>query len=200
MSKETQLTPEQELRKAEWFRRLTTFIITANKKTWASDGPEVTPQRPGYKELVWPYPEDQMSEQDKEEYKGYEDWELRDSYTGYFRAPGMTTVYYKGKPAWTMQYGGHGQTERQEDKVKGTFEFLRRALMRVPPELPLRGPKLYEEENKRYEFEMLEGNIEEGLWREKIIEDGEVTFTQTGLTGIIINKDVNRLPINPWDL
>mgnify|MGYP001566268259 CR=1 FL=1 len=35
--------------------------------------------------------------------------------------------------------------------------------MRVPSELPLRGPELYEEEDKRYEFEMLEGNIEDGF-------------------------------------
>lgn len=200
MSKEVQLTPEGEAKKEAWLKNLADFIVIANGKTWAADGSEVTPQRPGYKELVWPYPEGQMTEQDKEEYKNWEDWELRDSYTGYFRAPGMTTVYFKGKPAWTMQYGGHGQTEGYEDKVKGTFEFLRRALMRIPSELPLRGPKLYEEENKKYEFEMLEGNIEDGLWREKITEDGEMTFTQTGLNGIVINKDANRQPVSPWDL
>jgi len=119
--------------------------VIANTRTWAADGAEVSPERPGYKELQFPYPN--MSEKDAEAYKGWEDWRLRDSYTGYFRAPGMTTVYYKGQPAWTMQFGGHGQTEGYEDRAKQTFNFLKAALMKVSPELPFRGPKKYSEGN-----------------------------------------------------
>src|SRR3990167_1280855 len=198
MSKEIQLTPEQEAKKEAWLKNLADFIVIANGKTWAADGAEVDPQRPGYKELQWPYPN--MTEEDAKAYKGWEDWLLRDSYTGYFRAPGMTTVYYKGQPAWTMQYGGHGQTENYYGKVRQTFEFLKHALMKVSSELPIRGPREYVEGNKRYEFEMLEGDLEDGLWKERITEDGTQTFTQAGLVGIAIQKNPDRQPINPWDL
>ena len=198
MSKEIPLMPEQEAKKEAWLKNLADFIVIANGKTWASDGAEVDPQRPGYKELQWPYPE--MSQEDAKSYKGWEDWLLRDSYTGYFRAPGMTTVYYKGKPAWTMQYGGHGQTEGYEDRAKQTYEFLKTALRQVTPEMPFRGPKEYIEGDKRYEFALLEGDITDCLWREKITEDGQLTFTQTGLAGIVIQRDPNRQPINPWNL
>src|SRR3989344_9310709 len=95
--------------KDQWLGQLSSFIVEANRNTWAAEGAEVSPERPGYKEL---------------EYRRGA-WKLRDSYTGYFRAPGMTTVYYKDTPVWTMAYGGHGQTERHEASAKGTFNFLK---------------------------------------------------------------------------
>ena len=190
--------PEQEAGKEAWMKNLATFIIIANGRTWAADGAEVDSTRPEYKELQWPYPV--MNDEEQEAYRGWEDWKLRDSYTGYFRAPGMTTVYYKGKPAWTMQYGGHGQTEGYEGRAKQTFDFLRHALMRVSTDLPIRGPKEFTEGNSRYEFEMLEGSLEDGLWKERVIEDGVQTFTQTGLVGIVVNKDSNKQPVVPWNI
>jgi hypothetical protein len=186
--------------KNEWLKKLSQFIVTANGKTWAADGAEVDPRRPGYKRLQWPYPGDKMTEQDRKEYKGWEDWRLEDEYTGYFRAPGMTTVYYKEKPAWTMSYGGHGQTKRYEKQAKQTFNFLKSALMKVTPELPFRGPEEYIEEDKKYTFKMIEGDITDGLWKEEITENGIVTFKQTGIVGIVINKDQSRKPLLPWKI
>lgn len=190
---------EQE-KKQLWLGELSKFVVIANNKTWAADGIEVIPESVGFKELQWPYPSEQMSEQDWQDYKGWEDWRLRDRYTGYFRAPGMTTVYYKGVPAWTMHYGGHGQTESYYPQAKQTFTFLKQALMRVSPELPIRGPRIYMTENNVYTFEMLNGNLEDGLWREKVIEDGDLTFTQTGLNGLVINRTADRQPLYPWNL
>ena len=111
----------------------------------------------------------------------------------------MTTVYYKGQPAWTMAFGRHGQTEGFENRAKETFNFLKSALMQVSPELPFRGPELYEEEGKRYTFKLLDGDITDALWREEIMEDGQFTFTQTGIAGIVIHRDENRQPIYPWN-
>jgi len=190
---------EEATRKEAWLKSLADFIVIANGKTWAADGAEVEPRRPGYKRLQWPYPDEKMTEQDREDYKGWEDWRLEDEYTGYFRAPGMTTVYYKGDPAWTMSYGGHGQTEGHEGRARETLTFLRAALLQVTPGLPFRGPKEFTQGNRRYEFELLEGNIEDGLWRERIIEDRVVTFTQIGVVGIVIHKDANKQPVLPWN-
>ncbi|MBI4037346.1 hypothetical protein HY385_02895 [Candidatus Daviesbacteria bacterium] len=168
----------------QWLRELAEFIIEANKNTWAADGTEVKPERLGYKELEY--------ENDL--------WRLRDSYTGYFRAPGMTTVYHKDRPVWTMAYGGHGQTEGYEDKARQTFQFLRAALMRVTPELPFRGPERYKEGGNLYTFKMLDGDIVDGLWKEEITENGVLIFTQIGVVGIVIHRDSNRNPISPWNL
>ncbi len=200
MPTERKLSYEEEVIKEEWLGKLADFIVIANKKTWASDGSEVEPRRPGYKRLQWPYPNNKMAVQDKRDYEGWKDWRLEDEYTGYFRAPGTTTIYYKGQPAWIMQYGGHGQTEGYEDGVKQTFEFLKHALMRVSSDLPIRGQKIYSEGDKIYSFEMLEGDMTDGLWREQIVENEALTFTQTGAVGIVINRDTNRQPQLPWNL
>lgn len=125
---------------------------------------------------------------------------MRDSYTGYFRAPGMSTVYYKDIPAWNMQYGGHGMIEGYENRAKPTFQFLREALKRVTPALPLRGALEYEEGDYRYNFKLLNGDMTDCLWREEIAEGGILTFTQTGLAGVIIHIDAGRKPQAPWDL
>lgn len=182
MTTEIQKSPE-EAKKEAWLKDLANFIVEANSQTWAADGAEVDPERPGYKEL--------------QHIRG--DWRLRDSYTGYFRAPGMTTVYYKDMPAWTMAYGGHGQTEGFEDRAKETFNFLRNALKQVSPEMPFRGSELYEEGDKRYTFNLLNGGITDALWKEEIHEGGKLTFTQTGIAGIVIYKDATRQPIQPWN-
>ena len=186
--------------KSEWLKKLSRFIVIANGKTWAADGAEVEPRRLGYKRLQWPYPNEKMTEQDRKDYEGWEEWRLEDEYTGYFRAPGMTTICHKDKPAWTMSYGGHGQTEGYEGQAKQTFNFLKSALMKVTPDLPFRGPKKYSEGNKTYEFEMIEGDIADGLWKEKITEDGVLTFKQTGIVGLVIHRDQNRKPLLPWKL
>ena len=181
---ETDKTIENETRRQEWLRDLSSFVVEANMNTWAADGVEVNPQRPGYKEL---------------EYKNGI-WLLRDSYTGYFRAPGMTTVYYKDIPAWTMAFGGHGQTEGFEDRAKETFNFLKRALKLVSPELPFRGPESYEEDSKKYTFKHIEGDITDALWHEEIMEEGERTFAQTGIAGIVIHRTPERKPQMPWEI
>lgn len=48
--------------KNEWLKNLAQFIVIANGKTWAGDGAEVDPRRPGYKRLQWPYPDEKMTE------------------------------------------------------------------------------------------------------------------------------------------
>lgn len=188
IEKKPELPPsDKELEPYLWLRRLAEFIVEANTKTWAADAGEVLPEqveRKGHKE--------------HEYVRG--DWRLRDSYTGYFRAPGMTTVYYKEVPVWIMAYGGHGQTEEYYDQAKATFGFLREALKRVSPDMPFRGPKEYVEGNKRYVFILLEGDITDCTWEEKVFEDGGVTFTQTGFAGLVLHRGEDKKVRYPWEL
>ena len=97
-----------------------------------------------------------------------------------------------------MKYGGHGQTEDHEAHAKETFNFLKAALMKVTPELPYRGPEEYVDGDKSYNYQVLSGDFDDGLWREQINEAGELTFEQTGIVGTVIGKDANRQPIYPW--
>lgn len=55
MTLEKENQAEVEVKK-EWLKKLSKFIVIANGKTWAGDGAEVDPRRPGYKRLQWPYP------------------------------------------------------------------------------------------------------------------------------------------------
>lgn len=174
---------EQEIRKHEWLLQLADFIVEANRKTWAADKGEVEPFLPGHKS--------------HEYQKG--DWRLVDDYSGYFQAPGMTIVSYKDLPAWHMYYGGEGMSLSHYDKVQEAFSFLRKALMQVTPQLPLRGPESFDEDNWHYAFK-INGTIENCTWEEEVRKGTNKMFKQTGAAGIYIHKTVDKKPLYPWDL
>ncbi len=181
MTKEKVDSPESN--KEAWLWTLAFFIVEANQNTWAADEAEVEPERPGHKEL---------------EYKNG-DWTLRDSYTGYFNAPGVTVVSYKDRPVWTMAYSG-GMTIGNEKYAKETFDYLKSALMMVTPLLPYRGPRLHAKDDKLYEFELV-GDLEDYYWVENIYLESNInTFTQKGNGGIVVHKDDKGEPLYPWDL
>ena len=175
-------------KKAEWLNQLAQFIVEANRNTWAADAPVITPQRPGYKEVEYPSPQSNDNP-----------WYLRDSYTGYFAAPGMTTVYYKDTPVWSQSYGGEGMIEEYYHLVKPTFDFLKEALKRVTPESPFRGPYVFGSDDWEYTF-LQEGDIEHCEWDEFIAYKDEAVFTQTGFAGLILPKNHERQVVYPWDL
>ena len=196
---EQQPRREEEARKEAWLRELAEFIVIANRKTWASDGGEVLPRRPGFKRHQWPYPKGRMTPVDMKDYLGWENWRYEDEYSGYFRGPGTSTIYYKDKAAWVMSYGGRGLIEGHEDGVKETFEFLKAALKQVTAKLPFRGPRVYVEGSRRYEFD-IDGTLDLGRWNERITEEGIQTFGQTGQTDLAVGRDSNRQPVYPWNL
>jgi len=177
------LSPEQEAKKEVWLKELALFVVEANSHTYATGGGEVSPQRPGYTEL--------------EHQKG--DWLLRDSYVGHFRAPGMTTVYFKGQPAWTMAYGGVGTQPGKYETTKESFGFLKSALVLATPELPYRGPKKYEKDGRRYEMDV-RGGLDEFDGSERIFNGDDLEFSQLFFGGIVISRDSNRELIYPWNL
>ena len=170
-------------KKQEWLRELADFIVEGHTKGWAAEGSEVEPVFPGMKSIS---------------YKRA-NWEYRDNYFGYFRAPGFTVVSQNNQPVWMMSYFGEGQLEGYEEIVKPTFSFLKRVLLQVTPELPFRGPSEYKEEDWTYKFKLLKGNIEDFLWKEEILKDGNLVFTQMGGGGVGIAKDAKRMPLYHWE-
>lgn len=172
------------MEKQKWLEELARFIVEANTKGWAANSSEVDSIFSGMKSI----------------YYKRDDWELRDNYFGYFRAPGATVVSFKQRPVWTMSYFGLGQVLGQESIVKPTFTFLRSALMRVSQEMPFRGPLEYSDGDWTYKFRLLRGDITDFLGEEEILKDGTLAFSQTIGGGIGVGKDNKREPVYPWNL
>ncbi len=152
---------------------LAKFLVKAKKETYAGDGKELEPQRPSFREL---------------EYKEG-DWEYRDSYSGFYFAPGQEIVRYQGVPVWVMAYSGgmlkeyHGNFEF----AKNAFNILKKALMLVNEERPFRGPLNLKENDYEY-IDKSDGDITDFKGEEVILFKGKIVFRQYYIGGLIIPK------------
>jgi len=153
--------------------KLAEFLVRAKISTYAGDGKEVTPQRPGFNEL---------------EYREG-DMEYRDSYAGFYCAPGQEVVRFKGKPIWAMSYNGGMIKKYQEDEAFSgrTFAFLKEGLKRVDKSRPFRGPDSFKDGDFEY-IDETEGDITLFNGCEKILYKGEEVFRQHYLGGLILGK------------
>lgn len=155
---------------------LVDFIVRAKKAAYAGDGAEVPLdqiQTPGFKDLSF-----------KEG-----DWEYRDSYAGYFLAPGREVVWFQGRPVWMMAYSGGMSPDCRVDKTfaKQTFTFLKKALLLITADRPFRGPLSFSEGPYRYE-DSSEGGVTRFRGREHIFYEGKEVFSQDYLGSLIIPK------------
>lgn len=154
---------------------LKVFLKNSSSHTYAGDGKEITPQRPGFIEM---------------EYREG-DWYLRDSYVGHFQAPGMTVVYFKNQPVWTCAYGGK-VVEKFYSQTKEIFTFLKVALKRKDlkkaGDIPVRGPSAFTQDKWKYIFDF-EGDMKCFYGREKIFICGELCFFQDVVGGLVIGKE-----------
>jgi len=158
-------------------KELAHFLVKAKTHTYAAGGREVRPQRPGFKEL---------------EFRDGE-WEYRDSYAGYYFAPGQEVVRLKSVPVWAMAYSGgmrlHALRCGEEDLTKRTFAFLKKALLKVDASRPFRGPGTFTYGHLDY-VDSNSGDITDFTGREKIFYRGGEVFAQKYMGGLIIHKTV----------
>lgn len=135
---------------------LVQFLIEAKLKTYAS-GLEGKRLEDGSKELI------------------YENGELRyrDKYFGFNPFIGQEIVFLEGKPIWGMNY--RGEVVSDLVAAESIYEFLRRALSKIPEDKPFRGPHLFKEDDFEYENEV-EGTIEKFKGIEKIFFKGRVVY------------------------
>ena len=130
---------EERLYRLEKFRpdafpdgELIAFLIRAKKATYAGKGAETAPSRPGAHDLVY-----------REGSRMY-----YDSYLGGEKFAGEEALWVDGVPCWSMNYAG---------RVTGapfSGDFLKAALLRVPAELPFRGPAGFSEGDYSYACEV----------------------------------------------
>jgi len=155
------------------FEELANFLVRAKKQAYAGDGNEIPPQRPGFKELE--YVEGDM--------------EYRDSYSGFYFAPGQEVVRFQGRPVWAMSYSGGMRPEYhgQRDFAKQTFMFLKRALSNVKGSRPFRGPENLIDGEWQY-TDSSEGDITDFKGTEHIFFMGKEVFMQCYIGGLIVPK------------
>lgn len=140
---------------------LARFLVKAKYHTYAGGGREIPSQRPGFKELEF----------------AEGDWEYRDSYAGFYSAPGQEIVRFQGKPVWAMSYSGGMNTKYhgQRDFAELTFTFLRKALLMLKESRPFRGPENFLEEDYEY-IDSSDGDITDFRGTERILFQGKEVF------------------------
>lgn len=107
------------------------------------------------------------------------DFRLNDNYFGGEPYGGRIIVWEKEQPIWLMAYYGWVKDGIEADKIYGA---LREALLKMPKEMPLRGPKEMASGSFRY-MNIWEGDIEKYSGEEQITEEGKVVYKANYLGG-----------------
>ena len=153
--------------------KLAEFLVRAKKATYAGDGKEVAPERPGFTELE--YCEGDLC--------------YRDSYGGFYQAPGQEVVRKNDKPIWVMAYSG-GMTKKylaDLEMANNAFSVLKKALMAIDAARPYRGPENLQDGDWQYVMQT-DGDITNFRGHEEVVFKGEVVFAQDFIGGLIVNK------------
>jgi hypothetical protein len=153
-------------------KELASFLVKAKRATYAGGGKDVKPQRPGFKEL-------EFSEGD---------FNYRDSYAGFYAAPGQEIVRFKGVPVWSMAYDGETMKQFRNETAFKIYAFLKKALMQVEETEPFRGLEYFEEGNFVYISETV-GDITRFTGQEKILLKGIEAFRQSFFGGLILHLE-----------
>lgn len=109
------------------------------------------------------------------------DWKSQDNFFGGEPYGGRNVVFYQNKPVWIMVYYGWINKKIKPDNI---YKILRNALMNSQEELPLRGPKKYEEANYIY-INSWEGNIKQYSGEEYIVQDSQSVYKAYYRGGLI---------------
>lgn len=129
------------------------FLIRAKKNTYAGNGAQVAPSRPGSHDLC------------------YEEGSLqyRDTYLGGRLFAGEEALWKSGTPFWAMNYCGRITGEHFSG------DFLKLALRNVPATAPYRGPELFRDGGYEYRC-MSDGCLEWFQGHEEIRYQGETIY------------------------
>lgn len=110
-------------------------------------------------------------------------WKYQDNYFGSLVDIGMEVVWYKDSPIWGMNhYGGVVNDGRIHTTI--IFVFLKNALLKTPPDFPVRGPKYYRENQLIYRNSYF-GNLSEYKGEEKIYLNRHLVYQKTYHGGLI---------------
>lgn len=108
-----------------------------------------------------------------------------DTYFGGTHFMGEEIVYKDGRPVWGMNYYG---TPTSDDIAESDIDaMLRPALMQEPwEELPVRGPQVFREGGREYQFDLIRGTFSNFVAEERILLEGAVIYTCSIHGGLIV--------------
>lgn len=104
-----------------------------------------------------------------------DEWESHDNFFGGEPYGGRTVVFYKGKPVWIMVYYGWVLEGVKPDSV---YTILREALMRMPEDAPLRGPRKHKGYRNKWT-----GDVGRFSGEENITESGKLIYKANYMGG-----------------
>ncbi len=99
-------------------------------------------------------------------------WRLHDNFFGGEPYGGRTVVFHEDRPVWMMVYYGCVVEGSEPNWVYG---LLRRALMQMPADCPLRGPEEYGEADGAYR-NAWEGDVGRFSGEEQIVQGAQTIY------------------------
>lgn len=115
-----------------------------------------------------------------------ENYRYEDQYFGELLDIGEEIVWYQEIPIWGMGYRG-GMLEPYRAIGGETFEVLRKALLKLPKDFPVRGPADFKDGSFHYINEY-KGDILSFTGNEYILKDDTKIYERNYLGGLIYGK------------
>jgi hypothetical protein len=109
------------------------------------------------------------------------EWRSHDNFFGGEPYGGRVVVFYQNKPVWVMVY--YGWIEPGVE-TKPMYDILRNALMRMPEDAPLRGPKEYREGGFVYR-NAWQGDVSRYSGEEQILQNGTPAYQASYFGGLV---------------
>lgn len=107
-------------------------------------------------------------------------YKFHDNYFGGEPYGGREVVFLDGKPLWMMVYYGLVH----DGANKEVYGFLMESLSNTTPEMPYRGPTLYEKDEWKYENKLI-GEADNFSGTEKIFKDGQCIYEASYFGGLV---------------
>ncbi len=108
------------------------------------------------------------------------DYKMQDNFFGGEPYGGREVIFLEGKPIWIMVY--YGNVDESVENVRDIYTFLQKALAQPPEDLPLRGPKVFEEGDLKYENSW-QGELEKFSGKEIITRNRRMIYGARYLGG-----------------
>ena len=110
------------------------------------------------------------------------DFRMHDNFFGGEPWGGREAVFYKGKPVWIMVM--YGAIDSSFNDFRSVYKFLQKSLLNQPEDLPLRGPKLFKENNFTYKNET-DGALEKFSGEEIIFKQNKEIYSMKYAGGLV---------------
>lgn len=107
---------------------------------------------------------------------------MHDNFFGGEPWGGREIIFYKDEPVWIMVM--YGKVDSSVEDFEEVYEFLQRALLKQPEEIPLRGPKMFKEEKFVYKNK-IKGNLENFFGEEIIYSKNKPVYIGNFFGGLV---------------